>query len=353
MEKEYETTDWYTTDWYFLKQDLLATFGKKDRSYTFEEKYQIFTSLYQTENESFATYLLRVQWVLSTALNPNDLNWTDIVFLLGIEEPNRSYFLNKIISVVGTKTSLWDIVEETDKKLSAPKEEPVPQVELDRFDVIEDDDDEETVEAKKEYPEVFLVAQSEALDGNVSDQKEDDEIPLSSLKKKKKKGDKRSPDPENPYQCQVSGCSKAYNRSSRLRHHMKKHNVLGCLGCGLKDVVMTPDEWDKHETDYHLGKCVLCPLSFNDLKSMRQHHQADHRGRETKCSKCKRHIRLNPKYHHVDCLKNNSSLKIKLKLTKDQETLQKSRKEKSDGQVQGEKRKETKHHRKRTPTLSP
>jgi len=57
-------------------------------------------------------------------------------------------------------------------------------------------------------------------------------------------------------------------------------------------VLMTPDEWDEHETQFHLGKCLLCPMSFDDLKTMRNHHQNDHMGFETKCKKCERPMKF-------------------------------------------------------------
>ena len=123
MEWKYGRSD-STLVWHELKEDLLEAFGRPDPSYTFEEKFQFLTSLFREESETFASYLWRVQWVLSTPLTPGDPHWRDIVFLLGLSGPYQAYFLEKIKEALDTKTSLQDIVRSddvTDFKLKAKR----------------------------------------------------------------------------------------------------------------------------------------------------------------------------------------------------------------------------------------
>merc|ERR1712029_197246 len=173
-----------------------------------------------------------------------------------------------------------------------------PQGELDHlleFDLAQDD--EQYWEAKQEDQESVFDVKSEDFQEHISDQNRnsEDDMPLSSLKKKKR--NKRGPYKKNPEfgprHCHVLGCNKVFLRPGSFQHHLQTHNAKVCFGCGLKDIDMTTDEWDKHETEFHLGKCQLCPLLFHDLKSMRQHHKNDHNGHQIKCPKCERQIKLN------------------------------------------------------------
>ena len=81
-----------------------------------------------------------------------------------------------------------------------------------------------------------------------------------------------------------------------IRQHMKVHKFEGCFKCGIRKR-MTLAEWDQHETEFHLGKCELCPYSSDELGAMRNHHMKNHRGKETRCTKCEMPQRYNNVKH--------------------------------------------------------
>lgn len=53
-------------------------------------------------------------------------------------------------------------------------------------------------------------------------------------------------------------CSK--NQALSFSHPHEDHNIKGCSDCGIKGVVMTPKEWEKHETEFPSWKMSAVSL---------------------------------------------------------------------------------------------
>ena len=84
-----------------------------------------------------------------------------------------------------------------------------------------------------------------------------------------------------PLTCPYCGLSQNGTREALIGHMRKAHNygqTVFCKGC--QTVVRlgeTSEEraraWDQHEKDHHLPVCSICQGEFDDIRSMRLHHQ--------------------------------------------------------------------------------
>ena len=84
-----------------------------------------------------------------------------------------------------------------------------------------------------------------------------------------------------PLTCPYCGLSQNGTREALIGHMRSAHNygqTVFCKGC--QTVVRlgeTSEEraraWDQHEKDHHLPVCSICQGEFDDIRSMRLHHQ--------------------------------------------------------------------------------
>ena len=140
--------DMTSCQWSTMKNDLLDAFGRSSlQPYSFQEKFDFLLSLTRGDEESVASYLSRVLWVmkipLKTIPEPEEEEslWLKLVFLLGLPKSEQLYFLDKIGS--NQEKLLLELVQEwrewkSDDKNVLPKLEESDQMET-KEGLIEDD----------------------------------------------------------------------------------------------------------------------------------------------------------------------------------------------------------------------
>ena len=74
-------------------------------------------------------------------------------------------------------------------------------------------------------------------------------------------------------------CSQVFTTGKKMEQHRKSHtNHLTKSFCGVCNFrCETKEEWDSHETQFHLGHCSICNIAIEDLATMRKHHRQAHR----------------------------------------------------------------------------
>ena len=262
---------------------MLEAFGRTDFAYSFEEKYDFLLSLTRGERESLNAYLSRLEWVMRNplALKNDDTSWIKMMFLMGLQEDDQVYFFDKICA--DELKNLCDVVKETldDKAYISsalkPKEEELNELWV--KEEYEQDDFEEL--PLPDYLEVEYKL-GDDIEGKRKKRKYERSGKFVGIKKRAN-SDIPADEP----------------KEKKPRPPRKYQKLRGCITCGL-DKTMTPDEWDEHETKFHLGKCDLCAISFDNLEGMRRHHDERHQGKSAMCSNCnlpqKRYL-----LNHVPC----------------------------------------------------
>ena len=254
--------------WKELKEDLLDAFGRWPKSpYTFEEKFNFLASLIKAEDETFTAFVSRVKWVMSCPFEQESEGMlAKMVFLLGLRDTHQAYFLSRICL---EQKSLADIVlEASETKASdiVPKEEEevVFEDELDHLLDIDFHPAEELF-FKKEEESSEVGEPLPEKDEPLSDT---EWVPLARLKKKRPRAKSKEPKvrkkrrgdnflgKEDSYPCKI--CGLVLTKPGTLAIHMKnRHVITGCFDCNIKDANMSVEQWDKHESEFHLGMCNI------------------------------------------------------------------------------------------------
>jgi len=261
--------------WDDMKEDLLNAFGRQE-PFNIEAKMQLIQSLTKADNETFKTFLFRIQWVMMKIVgNEAEHFWTQAFFLLGLQEPDQKYVLEKL------KGREVDDIAGIVDTLDDP--EYVKQFKMEPCDIgladLENLKHEINVGMDRDDYEPF----DDPMTGWVVKEEagESDDIKPLKIKRKHKRGAIVS------QQCQE--CGEQFKGKVSLANHMKHRHgeSLKCNACNVM-VQNTPEEWDSHETENHLGQCLVCLAQFDGLtlEQVRAHHTLEHCGKQMRCEKC-------------------------------------------------------------------
>ena len=311
--------------WERMKEDLLDAFGRLNAHYSLEEKLDLISSLTKGTYESFKMYLLRIEWVLLEAIG--EMSKEELVkmfFLSGLGHADRACALEKLGPKAETGnisflvSSLDSLVQKEPSLLLKQEAEMLGEENIDIHPVIKverlklEDVNDETLEPcfeeedkplkkraiktevpikrapakKKKGRKTIYKAIEHDLDlENESENEDADYKPYYDQGVPLEKRKKRGPEKKDFSERTCETCGETIEGKSTYEKHIKfncRYNTStdrpGCLSCGISGPDMSQEEWDRHETKFHLGRCQLCKKTFTDLEAMRNHHISTHKG---------------------------------------------------------------------------
>ena len=274
-------------------------------------------SLIKPDEEPFTTFLFRVQWVLKNVVKASEPNrWTPLIFLMGLKEVDQKFVFSLMKETWSTGLTLADdsdvdfmhVLKVVDKDnadqavkqemcqdvLVKEETEPILQPEPEDADLlaadIEDLAKPDGLALKRQDNEGDDEQVSGAVLGEVKLEGENKVIHLSEAGQRVKRSSEGTlglivPESKRrrviPLTCPYCGLSQNGTREALIGHMRSAHNyghTVFCKGC--QTVVRlgeTSEEraraWDQHEKDHHLPVCSICQGEFDDIRSMRLHHQ--------------------------------------------------------------------------------
>merc|ERR1712029_12249 len=252
-------------NWDDMKEDLLHVFGRQE-SFELEAKLLLIQSLTKGDNETFKNFMFRIQWVIMNIVDDKNIQfWIQVFFLLGLQEADQKYVLEKFKE--NQMDSISHVVESLDSAYF------MTQVKVEQCESENDYEPDNAMDLDYEPP----------MSGIVKEEHEEEQKKNGSFKIKLKRKKKSS----EVVSCKI--CEETFKGPKWLANHMKqKHpQSIKCNACEIL-VENTAEAWDKHETDNHLHSCIICTEGFDgiSLELMRDHHKQVHDGKEMRCQKC-------------------------------------------------------------------